>query len=53
MGLFGGSSATFREAKGDLILENVTKSFADFTAVDDLSLRVPRGSLFALIAPSG
>ena len=53
MGLFGGSSATFREAKGDLILENVTKSFADFTAVDDLSLRVPRGSFFALLGPSG
>ena len=24
----------FREARGDLRLENVTKSFADFTAVD-------------------
>ena len=43
----------FRDAKGDLRLENVTKSFADFTAVDDLSLVVPRGSFFALLGPSG
>ena len=46
-------TAGFREAKGDLRLENVTKSFADFTAVDDLSLVVPRGSFFALLGPSG
>jgi spermidine/putrescine transport system ATP-binding protein len=46
-------NAGFREAKGDLRLENVTKSFADFTAVDDLSLVVPRGSFFALLGPSG
>ncbi|NUQ31775.1 MAG: ABC transporter ATP-binding protein, partial [Dermatophilaceae bacterium] len=42
-----------REAHGDLVLENVTKEFADFTAVDDLSLVVPRGSFFALLGPSG
>ena len=45
--------AGFREAKGDLKIESVTKSFADFTAVDDLSLIVPRGSFFALLGPSG
>lgn len=45
--------AGFREAKGDLVLEHVTKSFASFTAVDDLSLIVPRGSFFALLGPSG
>ena len=43
----------FREAQGDLKIESVTKSFADFTAVDDLSLVVPRGSFFALLGPSG
>ncbi len=43
----------FREATGDLRLESVTKSFADFTAVDDLTLTVPRGSFFALLGPSG
>lgn len=45
--------AGFREAQGDLVLEHVTKSFTTFTAVDDLSLTVPRGSFFALLGPSG
>ncbi|GAB3579134.1 ABC transporter ATP-binding protein [Calidifontibacter terrae] len=42
-----------RSANGDLHLKGVTKSFADFTAVDDLDLDVPRGSFFALLGPSG
>jgi spermidine/putrescine transport system ATP-binding protein len=37
----------------DLRLENVTKKFGDFVAVDDLSLTVPQGSFFALLGPSG
>ncbi|HPF79358.1 ABC transporter ATP-binding protein [Nostocoides australiense] len=45
--------AGFREATGDLRIENVTKEFGDFTAVDDLTLSVPRGSFFALLGPSG
>jgi spermidine/putrescine transport system ATP-binding protein len=45
--------AGFREAQGDLVLEHVTKSFTAFTAVDDLSLTVPRGAFFALLGPSG
>ncbi|XVX19150.1 ABC transporter ATP-binding protein [Actinomycetota bacterium] len=55
MGLFSKSSGTggFREAKGDLRLQDVTKAFGDFTAVDDLTLEVPRGSFFALLGPSG
>ena len=40
-------------AKGDLKLANVTKSFGEFTAVDDLSLVIPEGSFFALLGPSG
>ena len=47
------NASGFRDAQGDLRLENVTKSFAEFTAVDDLSLVVPRGSFFALLGPSG
>jgi spermidine/putrescine transport system ATP-binding protein len=38
---------------GDLKLESVTKTFATFTAVDDLDLLVPQGSFFALLGPSG
>ena len=45
--------ASFREAQGDLRIDAVTKEFANFTAVDDLSLIVPRGSFFALLGPSG
>ena len=37
----------------DLRLERLTKRFADFVAVDDLTLTVPNGSFFALLGPSG
>jgi spermidine/putrescine transport system ATP-binding protein len=37
----------------DLVLENVGKSFAAFTAVDDVTVTVPQGSFFALLGPSG
>ncbi|MEI9907647.1 MAG: ABC transporter ATP-binding protein [Actinomycetota bacterium] len=40
-------------AHGDLKLTRITKSFADFTAVDDLTLTIPEGSFFALLGPSG
>jgi spermidine/putrescine transport system ATP-binding protein len=40
-------------ARGDLRLENVSKSYGDFTAVNDLSLTIPEGSFFALLGPSG
>ncbi len=46
-------SSGFRQATGDLHLETVTKRFGSFTAVDELDLRVPRGSFFALLGPSG
>ncbi|MFZ9909389.1 MAG: ABC transporter ATP-binding protein [Candidatus Nanopelagicaceae bacterium] len=42
-----------KKVQGDLVLSHVTKSFADFTAVDDLSLTIPKGSFFALLGPSG
>jgi spermidine/putrescine transport system ATP-binding protein len=42
-----------RKVQGDLVLSHITKSFADFTAVDDLSLTIPKGSFFALLGPSG
>jgi len=34
-------------------IRNVTKRFGDFTALDDVSLSVPDGSLTALLGPSG
>ena len=40
-------------AKGDLKLTNLTKSYGEFKAVDDLSLVIPEGSFFALLGPSG
>ena len=34
-------------------LENVSKSFGDHRAVDDLSLAVPKGSIYGFIGPNG
>jgi thiamine transport system ATP-binding protein len=36
-----------------LSLENVTVRFGDVTAVDAVSLSIPRGEVFALLGPSG
>jgi sulfate transport system ATP-binding protein len=36
-----------------IIVENASKNFGDFVAVDDVSLTVPDGSLTALLGPSG
>jgi sulfate transport system ATP-binding protein len=36
-----------------ITVHNVTKTFGDFTALDDVSLEVPDGSLTALLGPSG
>ncbi len=40
-------------AGADLRIINTTKRFADFIAVDDLTLTIPSGSFFALLGPSG
>ncbi|MFM7693379.1 MAG: ABC transporter ATP-binding protein [Actinomycetota bacterium] len=37
----------------DVRLTGVTKRFGEFTAVDDISLEIPRGSFFAMLGPSG
>ena len=37
----------------DLSIENVTKKFGDFTAVDSVSFEVPRGNFFSILGPSG
>jgi ABC-2 type transport system ATP-binding protein len=41
------------EAKPTLVLEHVTKTFGEFTAVNDLSLQVRPGRVFGLIGPNG
>ena len=46
-------AAQLDAAYDGLRLAGLTKSFAAFTAVDDLDLDVPRGSFFALLGPSG
>jgi len=34
-------------------LNNLTKKFGDFTAVDDLSLTVKEGEIFGFLGPNG
>jgi len=41
------------ESKATLVVDHVTKSFGDFTAVNDLSLQVKPGRVFGLIGPNG
>ena len=36
-----------------LQLDHVTKKFGDFTAVDDLSLSIPKGSIYGFLGPNG
>ncbi len=36
-----------------LELTNVTKMYGDFTAVDDVSFRIPRGSIYGFLGPNG
>ena len=36
-----------------LILDHVTKRFGDFTAVDDLSLQVPKGCIYGFLGQNG
>ena len=40
-------------ARPDLQVERVSKRYGSFTAVDDLSLEVARGSFFSILGPSG
>jgi ABC-2 type transport system ATP-binding protein len=36
-----------------VLLDHVTKTFGQYTAVDDLSLEVPAGSIYGFIGPNG
>jgi spermidine/putrescine transport system ATP-binding protein len=37
----------------DLSCENVSKKFAEFTAVDNISFTIPKGTFFSILGPSG
>ena len=41
------------DAKPQIVIENATKTFGGFTAVDHVNLRIYRGEMFALIGASG
>ena len=36
-----------------LEMKNVTKSFGGFTALEDISLTVPKGAVYGLVGPNG
>jgi ABC-2 type transport system ATP-binding protein len=36
-----------------LVAENVSKSFGDFKALNNISIEVPKGSIFGLLGPNG
>jgi ABC-2 type transport system ATP-binding protein len=36
-----------------LRLQNVSKTYGDFTAVDDISLSIPKGSIYGFLGPNG
>ena len=36
-----------------LSIENITRRFGDFVAVDNLSLKVPEGEIFGFLGPNG
>ena len=36
-----------------LEMKNVTKTFGDFTALDNLTMTVPRGTVYGLVGPNG
>src|SRR5580692_9890606 len=41
------------DAKPQIVLESVTKTFGTFTAVDSVNLRIFKGEMFALVGASG
>ena len=38
---------------GDILVDRVTKSFADVIAVDDVTINIPGGEFFSMLGPSG
>src|SRR6202021_413357 len=41
------------DAKPQIVIENINKTFGGFTAVDSVNLRIYKGEMFALVGSSG
>ena len=39
--------------KGEIIVDQVTKTFGDLKAVDDVTIEIPGGEFFSILGPSG
>src|SRR3954470_23482697 len=48
-----GARVAVTQAEADIHLDGVSKRFGETTAVDDLTMTIPRGSFFAMLGPSG
>lgn len=46
-------SAYENEAEDVIVIDNLTKKYGDFTAVDHLNLRIKKGEVFGLLGPNG
>src|SRR4030095_9108664 len=44
---------TARHSMADIEVNQITKKFGDFTAVDEISFAVEHGEIFALLGPNG
>ena len=42
-----------QEGMNMLYINNLTKKYGSFTAVDHLSLHIPEGDLFGFVGPNG
>jgi spermidine/putrescine transport system ATP-binding protein len=42
-----------QQVDGHIVLDHVTKAFADVTAVDDVSMSIRKGEFFSMLGPSG
>ena len=48
-----GTNGLVTSEAGDIVVENVTKSFDEVVAVNDVSLTIPGGEFFSMLGPSG
>ncbi len=51
--MFKRAEDTGRQRQDAIVVENITKKYGDFTAVDDVSFSVKDGEIFGLLGPNG